>query len=72
MRLEFRLKEFREARGLTQGQLAMRMRLDRSYIARIEHGQRVPALETAFRLARFFKCSLEDMIGLEPDASSER
>lgn len=72
MRLAFRLREFREARGLTQGQLAMQMKMDRSYVTRIEHGQRIPALETAYRLARFFKCPLEDMIGLEPDTNSER
>jgi DNA-binding XRE family transcriptional regulator len=51
MLLGERIRELREAKGLSQGELERRSGLLRCYIARVEHGHTVPSLETLERLA---------------------
>ncbi len=67
-RLKIKLREFREKRNLTQGQVAMRVGVDRSYITRIEHGQRVPGTAVLFRLAKTLGCRMEDVIEFESES----
>ena len=50
----FRVKELRESRRWTQGQLSERSGLARSYITRLEQGERNPKRETLEKLARAF------------------
>jgi len=64
-KLKIRLRELRAERKLTQGQIAQRLGVHRSYIARIEQGDRVPALEIAYRLARVLGCRMDDLINTE-------
>lgn len=49
MLLGQRLKEFREAQQLSQGDLEARSGLLRCYISRVENGHTTPALETLER-----------------------
>jgi len=60
--LRLRLREWREQRGLTQGQLAQQMSLHRSYIAKIEIGDRTPCLTVVWQLAQFFHCPMEALL----------
>jgi len=47
-----RLREIREARKLSQGDIERRTGLIRCYVSRVENGHTVPALETLERFAR--------------------
>ncbi len=58
-----RLRELREERKLSQGQLAMRVGVDRSYITKIERGHRIPAVEVLARLATYLGCPMHDLVG---------
>ena len=60
-----RLRELREQRKLSQGQLAMRVGVDRSYITKIEQGHRIPAVAVLERMATYFGCPMHDLIGIK-------
>ncbi|HXX18853.1 MAG TPA: helix-turn-helix transcriptional regulator [Candidatus Acidoferrum sp.] len=47
-----RLRELREAKGLSQGDIEKRTGLLRCYISRVENGHTIPAIETLEKLAR--------------------
>jgi transcriptional regulator with XRE-family HTH domain len=47
-----RLKQLREMKGLSQGDIEKRTGLLRCYISRCENGHTVPAIETLEKLAR--------------------
>jgi transcriptional regulator with XRE-family HTH domain len=47
-----RLRELREARKLSQGDIEKRTGLLRCYISRVENGHTVPAIETLEKMAR--------------------
>jgi len=64
-RTKSRLRELRMLRNLSQGQLAMRVGVDRSYITKIEQGHRTPAVGVLLRLAAYLGCAIDDLIGLQ-------
>jgi transcriptional regulator with XRE-family HTH domain len=47
-----RLKELRESKNLSQGDIEKRSGLLRCYISRVENGHTVPAVETLEKMAR--------------------
>jgi len=47
-----RLREIREEKKLSQGDIEKRTGLHRAYISRVENGHTVPAIETLEKLAR--------------------
>ncbi len=47
-----RLKELRESKELSQGDIEKRTGLLRCYISRVENGHTVPAIETLEKMAR--------------------
>jgi transcriptional regulator with XRE-family HTH domain len=47
-----RLREIRESKGLSQGDIEKRTGLLRCYISRVENGHTVPAVETLEKFAR--------------------
>lgn len=47
-----RLRELREAKGLSQGDIERRSRLLRSYISRVEGGYTAPSLSTLEKFAK--------------------
>jgi len=53
-----RLRHFREAQSLSQGDLEERTGLRRCYISRVENGHTVPAMETLEKFARALNVSL--------------
>src|SRR5258706_10538433 len=63
-----RLKELREAKKLSQGDIEKRTGLLRCYISRVENGHTVPAVETLGKLARAFEVPLHQLFydGEEP------
>jgi len=63
-----RLREFREEKGLSQGDIGKRTGLLRCYISRVENGHTVPAIETLKKLARAMEVPLYQLFydGEEP------
>jgi len=53
-----RLREMREQKKLSQGDVEKRTGLLRCYISRVENGHTVPAVETLEKLARALECPL--------------
>ena len=53
-----RLRELREAKKLSQGDIEKRTGLLRSYISRVENGHTVPAVETLEKMARALELPL--------------
>ncbi len=56
-----KLKEYREKKGLSQEKLAQEVQVSRQTIISIEGGRYVPSLELALKLAKTFKCKIEEM-----------
>ena len=56
-----RLRELREAKGLTQEELAKALGVTRQTIIAIEKGKYDPSLRLAFKIAKFFKVKIEDV-----------
>jgi putative transcriptional regulator len=58
-----RLRELRAARGWSQGALAERLDVSRQSVNAIETGRYDPSLPLAFKIARLFGLSIEDVFG---------
>lgn len=56
-----RLRELRDQRGWSQGELAERLDVSRQTINALETGKYDPSLPLAFRIARLFAHSIEDI-----------
>jgi transcriptional regulator with XRE-family HTH domain len=63
-----RLRELREAKKLSQGDIEKRTGLLRCYISRVENGHTVPAIETLEKMARAFEVPMYQLFydGEEP------
>jgi len=60
-RLANRLRELREAKGLTQAQLADLIGMSRKTVNTVENGVFVPSTIVALKLAAAFGCAVEDL-----------
>jgi transcriptional regulator with XRE-family HTH domain len=59
-----RLRQLREARGMTQAELATAVKVTQAYIAYLEGGGRKnPSLDLLRRLAKLLKTDMNDLIG---------
>ncbi len=56
-----RLRELRDARGWSQGELAERLDVSRQTVNALETGKYDPSLPLAFRIARLFETRIEDV-----------
>jgi putative transcriptional regulator len=54
-----RVREMREAKGWSQGELGERLEVSRQTVNAIETGRYDPSLPLAFRIARLFRKSIE-------------
>jgi transcriptional regulator with XRE-family HTH domain len=68
-----RLRDLRELKHLSQGDIEKRSGLLRCYISRVEHGHTVPAIETLEKLARPMDIPLYRLLydGNEPPKAPE-
>ena len=55
------IKSLREKKGLTQEQLAQKLKLDRSTIAKWETGEAMPRADKLPVLAEILGCSISDL-----------
>ncbi|NJE76258.1 helix-turn-helix transcriptional regulator [Thermococcus sp. ES12] len=56
-----RLRELREELGITQEELARALGVTRQTIIAIEKGKYDPSLKLAFKIARFFNTTIEEI-----------
>ncbi len=59
--MENEVRQLREARGLTQGQLAERLAVSRQTVNAIEVGRYLPSLPLAIAIGRFFGRRVEEV-----------
>lgn len=63
-----RLEEIRKQRGIKQEELAASLKVSRQTIGSLENGRYNPSILLAFRIARFFNLSIEDIFIYEEEA----
>jgi putative transcriptional regulator len=68
--LRNRLEELRKARGISQEQLADALGVSRQTIGSLENGRYNPSIILAFKIARYFNLTIEDIFIYEEDSES--
>jgi putative transcriptional regulator len=63
--LENTLKVLRAMKGVTQERLAEELKVTRQTIHAVESGKYNPSLELAFKLARYFETTIEEIFSYE-------
>ena len=63
-----RLEELRKSRGINQEELAAILEVSRQTIGSLENGRYNPSILLAFKIARYFEMSIEDIFIYEEDA----
>lgn len=64
-----RLEELRRQRGLKQEDLANALEVSRQTIGSLENGRYNPSIQLAFKIARFFDLTIEDIFIYEEEES---
>ena len=67
--LKNRLEELRKARGIKQEELAEALEVSRQTIGSLENGRYNPSILLAFKLARYFGTTIEDIFIYEEDGT---
>ena len=67
-----RLEEIRKRQGMTQEELAEKLEVSRQTISSLEKGRYHPSILLAFKIAKFFKVSIEEIFIYEEDANNEK
>ena len=62
-----RLEEIRKERGIKQEELAAALEVSRQTIGSLENGRYNPSITLAFKLARYFDMSIEDVFIYEEE-----
>jgi len=66
-----RLEEIRKTQGIKQEELAEALEVSRQTIGSLENGRYNPSILLAFKIARYFKMTIEDIFIYEEE-SNER
>lgn len=56
------IKKIRLARGMTQGDLCRKLKLDRAYTSNIENGKKNPTLSTIANIAKALGVSVDELL----------
>lgn len=67
-----RLEEIRKKHGLSQEELAEKLEVSRQTIGSLENGRYNPSIILAFKIARYFGMSIEDIFIYEEEESDEK
>ncbi|MBL4931947.1 helix-turn-helix transcriptional regulator [Clostridium paridis] len=62
-----RLEEIRKERGIKQEELAEALEVSRQTIGSLENGRYNPSIVLAFKIARYFEMSIEDIFIYEEE-----
>ncbi|MEY8469398.1 helix-turn-helix transcriptional regulator [Faecalibaculum rodentium] len=63
------LEELRKARGIRQEDLARDLQVSRQTISSLEKGRYNPSIQLAFKIARYFHLTIEDVFVFEEEQS---
>lgn len=64
-----RLEEIRKEKGIRQEELATALKVSRQTIGSLENGRYNPSILLAFRIARYFDLTIEDIFLYEEEES---
>lgn len=67
-----RLSELRKQKGITQEELSDQLAVSRQTISSLEKGRYNPSIVLAFKLARLFHVSIEDIFIYEEEDDDEK
>ena len=62
-----RLEEIRKQRGVRQEDLAAALEVSRQTIGSLENGRYNPSILLAYKISRYFKCTIEDIFIYEEE-----
>jgi len=71
MKIEEKLFQLRKEKGLSQEQLAEKLKVSRQTISKWETGETQPDMENLRNLALVLEFSIDNMLGLEVDDTDE-
>ena len=63
-----RLEELRKQRGIKQEELASALELSRQTIDSLENGRYNPSIQLAFKIARYFHMTIEEIFIYEEES----
>lgn len=66
-----RLEEIRKDKGITQEELANALEVSRQTVGSLENGRYNPSIILAFKIARFFDVSIEEVFIYEEDENED-
>lgn len=66
-----RLEEIRKQHGITQEELAEKLEVSRQTIGSLENGRYNPSIILAFKIARFFNMSVEEIFIYEEEENEK-
>lgn len=66
-----RLEEIRKEKGITQEELANALEVSRQTVGSLENGRYNPSIILAFKIARFFNLSIEEIFIYEEDKNEK-
>jgi transcriptional regulator len=69
--LKNRLEEIRKEKGITQEELANTLEVSRQTVGSLENGRYNPSIILAFKIARFFNLSIEEIFIYEEDKNEK-
>lgn len=70
--LKNRLEEIRKERGITQEELAKILEVSRQTVGSLENGRYNPSIILAFKIARYFEMTIEDIFIYEEGNDDEK
>ncbi|HEL0442551.1 TPA: helix-turn-helix transcriptional regulator [Streptococcus equi subsp. zooepidemicus] len=65
--MQNRLEEIRKQKGITQEELANALEVSRQTIGSLENGRYNPSITLAFKIAKYFSLSVEDIFIYEEE-----
>lgn len=65
MRIGEKIKDLRDEHQLSQYQLALALQLPRYILSNIEQGRTEPNIDHLTKLADYFQCSIDELLGRE-------
>jgi len=70
--LKNKLEEIRKSHGIKQEELAAALEVSRQTIGSLENGRYNPSILLAFKIARYFNMSIEDIFIYEEEVNNEQ
>ena len=67
VRMKNRMEELRKQRGIKQEELANALEVSRQTISSLENGRYNPSIQLAFKIAKYFNMSIEEIFIYEEE-----